>query len=201
MPPPTPPPPGHQSRSPPKPTHPHTNTHSPALVHANRQRGTWGRRGFRLHFSPTHSPPQRCRGHPVLCAVEALACHTLRSVRPCAIPCGRGFSRPRHRSPATHPTHTQASLHKAEHNTKAIAWEFRFQSTLPDSLPTISRRITCRSGGAQVEGVQSISRERPSGSGTWALAYLTLQALVQLCNGPSKVLSDSRIGRRTYRNE
>ena len=61
-------------------------TYSPALVHANRQRSDWGRWGFRLHFSPTPPAPPRGSGHPVLYAAEALACHNLRSARPCALP-------------------------------------------------------------------------------------------------------------------
>ena len=67
---------------------------------------------------------------------------------------------PRHTH--TH-THTQASLHKAQHNTKTAKWEFRFQSTLPDSLPAISREITRRSGVIQVKGLQSDSRGRSRG--------------------------------------
>ena len=139
-----PPPPHHPTALSPIPPPPLPRPrHSPALVHVNRQRSVWGGRGFRLHFSPT-PPYPRCRGHPVVCATEALACHTLRSALPCALRCGRGFSRPRHRSPCHRappppPSHPQALLHKAQHNTKAAAWEFRFQSALPDALPLIFR--------------------------------------------------------------
>ena len=60
------------------------------------------------------------------------------------LPWGWGSSQPRHRIPfhtprPSPPTHPQALLHKAQHNTKAAAWEFRFQSALPDALPPIFR--------------------------------------------------------------
>ena len=113
-----------------------------------------GAKGLQIAFLPYTPPPPMQRSPSVMCHrryVQPRHLHATPSALHGLVPSrclGTGLlttpaPQPMPQTPPPNPQ-TQASLRKAQHNTKAAKCEFRFQSTLPDSLHAISREITSR---------------------------------------------------------